>query len=134
MTTLTLFHGTSTVDAARISENGFRENTCFTNSAELAEYYAEERVEEVGGEIAIFEVVIDTGILRVDEPAFEEPLTLYRNEHAASDDEWHDGLSTGAIPSPSDSRDYATALEVTWSVRSSAPVLGEACALLSASL
>jgi len=112
-----LFHGTSDAILGKIAKKGLKGRTSLTDSEELAEYYAEEAVAELGGSEIILSVEVDENNLRVDWPAYDEPLTFYRDEYACDDEEWHEMIEEGEIPYPNNDKDWATALEATWSVK-----------------
>lgn len=115
--TITLFHGTSSVFTNDILANGLF-SPYLTDDKEIAEYYAECAVDEHGGEAVILSVVVDQSkdLVKPDYPAYDEPLTFYRDEYASSDSEWHEMLDEGEIPYPSDENDWATSLETVKSV------------------
>ena len=72
--TMKLYHGTSTKHLDDIMEKGLIE-PFLTSEIELAEYYADCEVEEVGGEPLVFEVTVDEDVLRVDFNALDEPVS-----------------------------------------------------------
>jgi len=96
--------------------------SCLTDDSEIVEYYAECQVDECPDcAIEILEVLIETPEqLSVDYPAFEEPLSFYRNDYTTCDREWGEMIEAGEIPYPKDECDHQVALDVTCSVRTSA--------------
>ena len=114
-----LYHGTCSKGADNIQCIGLNEHTCLTSDLEVAEYYAECAHDESGEEPVVLTVLVPRHQLKVDFPAFEEPLSFYRNDHTRSDSEWHEMIEDGRIPFPDDEHDVDTALEITKSVRTS---------------
>jgi hypothetical protein len=121
---ITLYHGTTSVIAQKIKQVGMRAGTCLTTDVKLAYYYAECALEEdesddEDGEldIALVKVVLPLEALEVDYPSFEEPISIYRDNFASSEREWHAMLEDGSIPYPSGKDDVQIALDVTTSVK-----------------
>lgn len=75
MKTITLYHGTSDINWKGIKNQGLR-HPYLTNSLDLAEYYAEVTVEEVGGKPIVLAVKVDPSFLRYDGNAMEEPVAF----------------------------------------------------------
>jgi hypothetical protein len=123
MATISLFHGTTQTHAEKILKEGFLPNTCFTTDESLAEYFAEcandEHQDEHGerDNEVILVVSLPQEQLKVDWPAFEEPISIFRNEWVDSDEEWSEGMEDGSIPTPANDDDVSVALEVTTCVR-----------------
>lgn len=112
-----LFHGTCYCCAEKILKEGLKPRTCLTDNLDVAEYYSEAANDECENcEPVILSVTVMTDNLVVDQPAFDEPLTYYRNNYTRCDDEWYEMLESGEIPSPTSEHDYKTALSVTNSV------------------
>ena len=110
--TMQLLHGTTSSLWEKIQLKGLR-NPNLTTDKEVAGYFAKEAAEADGGMPIILKVKVSANQLWVDGPAYEEPLTYYRNRWAASDEEWHQKIASGEIPYPVDARDWPTALRVT---------------------
>lgn len=112
-----LYHGTSSVNLVGILSDGLK-NPCLTDDEDIAAYYAECETDERGGQQVLLKVVIDDSVdkLKPDYPAFEEPLTFYRDDYASSDREWHQMIETDEIPYPSNDADWAISLEVVHSI------------------
>ena len=111
-----LFHGTSDRLLAKIATGGLKKPN-LTDDHDIAMYYAEEACEEFKGVPVVLTVDVDESTLRVDQPAFDEPLTFYRDNYASSDEEWSEMLTAGEIPSPKNKQDWETSLLVTNSVK-----------------
>jgi hypothetical protein len=133
MSVVTLYHGTDSKSAADIMENGLNARSCLTSSLEVADYFGEARIEELQdlGELTdcIGQVILAVNLpvdrLVVDYPAYEEPISIYRNVHTTCDREWHDGCDNGDIPYPKDELDVLPALEATTCVRVSGKICGK---------
>ncbi len=129
MDNITLFHGTTRTHAENILKTGFSENTCFTTNESLAAYFAEcandEHQDDNGSRDieVILSVSLPLSKIKVDWPAFEEPISIFRNEWAASDDLWFEGIENNSIPYPGDDHDVESAIESTTCVRCIEPVL-----------
>lgn len=127
MPTLTLYHGTTAEHAQAILTDGLRAGTCLTSREDIAEYYAECAVDEATDEgrdthEVILAITVERDQLCVDYPAYEEPLTYYRDEFVSSDEEWHTGLEDGSIPYPDNDNDVDTALSVTACVKTTSKI------------
>lgn len=71
-----LYHGTSSVNYDNITNNGLN-SPYLTDNIELAEYYAENEVDEKGGDILLLHVYIgDKSKLRYDDNAMSEPVSF----------------------------------------------------------
>lgn len=127
-----LYHGTDSVSAENIIKNGLKEHSCLTSDENLAWYYAEARLEELEDKKAltddidevVLRVVLDNDKLVVDYPAYEEPISIYRDEYVGNDEDWHEGCENGDIPYPKDKDDVTAALEATTCVRVKRSVSG----------
>ncbi len=117
-----LWHGTSSKLWPEIQIRGLN-SPCLTSDLEVAGYFAQEAAELDGGLPITLQVKVDASQLRVDLPAYEEPLTFYRNHWADSDEAWHDGLESCQIPFPTDAADWTTALRVTTCVKAEGIIL-----------
>lgn len=115
-----LLHATSSAHLASIRKDGLR-NPCLSTCEDCLAYYAEEAVEEAGGEPVIVEIEISPSMkanLRADYPSFEEPLTWIWKAWADSEEEFHEMLSgTSEISWPEDDHDWRTSLRVVRAVR-----------------
>jgi len=112
-----LFHGTSTKNARAIQKAGVLARPYLTSCCEQAAYYAECASEEDDSDPVVLQLEIGSDALAVDYISFAEPLTIFRNKWAQSEEEWHEKISRREIPFPSDELDVATALAVTGAVR-----------------
>lgn len=123
MQDIPLFHGTTRTQADKIIKEGFSANTCFTTDASLAAYFAEcandEHQDNNGSRDVevILTVSLSSSEIKVDWPAFEEPISIFRNEWATSDDLWFQGIESGDIPYPKHDYDVEKAIEATTCVR-----------------
>ena len=74
-----LLHGTSSVFLKRIHQSGLSVLPIYlTDNEDVAEYYAEEVVEQHGGEEIILKIAfgaLDPNAIEPDYPSIEEPLT-----------------------------------------------------------
>lgn len=128
MHNITLFHGTTRTHADKILKIGFSENTCFTTNKSLAAYFAEcandEHQDHDGSRDieVILSVSLTPSEIKVDWPAFEEPISIFRNEWARSDALWFEGIENGDIPYPDNDHDTEKAISSTTCVRCIAPV------------
>jgi hypothetical protein len=118
-----LMHGTCKCLAAKINIMGLLANTHYTDSAEVASYYAECAEDECdcGGQ-EIVHVSVPNENLKPDFHSYEEPLSFFRNEYTTCDREWHEMIETGEIPFPLTSADYKTSLDEVRSVVSTQAV------------
>ena len=116
-----LFHGTSRSVMEALSDENPLKTPYLTDNPELAEYYAECAMEELEDEdwvILAVNLTDDELIhLKADFHAFEEPISITRNDHASSDREWFEMIDEGEVRWPESDDDYATSLEFTGSVR-----------------
>jgi len=112
-----LLHGTSTKLADDILDVGL-DNPFLTDEKSIALYFAEEAVEESGGEPVILEVeIFDKSKLRPDLAMYQEPLTSIKKEwDITSDGDWLEALGKNEIPSPANDKDWETSLETVSSV------------------
>lgn len=112
-----LKHGTSTRLADRALEFGLN-NPFLTDDDDVAQYFAEEAVEQEGGEPVILEVdVLDKSKLRPDFAMYQEPLYQIKREWKISSDEaWADALKADEIPFPKTKKDWKTSLDTVSSV------------------
>lgn len=123
MSTISLFHGTTKTHADAILKHGFSANTCFTTDISVAEYFAEcanDEHQDTHGkrdDEVILSVSFVTNDLKVDWVAFEEPISIFRNEWAMSDSLWNEGIESGEIPYPQNDLDTENALKATTCVR-----------------
>lgn len=121
-----LKHGTCACQALKIVDESFNAHSCLTSCAELAEYYADCAVDECktceSGDIDIVIVRVDKAQLSVDYPAFEEPISIYRNNYTKCDKEWEEMIESRDIPYPKDEHDIDVALEVTTSVKTTSHI------------
>lgn len=125
MRTITLYHGTDSLSAQDIIDNGFAARSCLTTCVQLADYYCEARMEELQDkgklnediEQVILQVVLSVDALVVDYPAYEEPISIYRNKLFGNDEDWHEGCENGDVPYPENEFDVEPALEATTCVR-----------------
>lgn len=132
--TITLYHGTDYESALSILKTGLRKDSCLTNDLDTALDFALSTCECNGvskDEAEIIEIQVDKNSLYVDYPAYEEPLTLYRNNWASTDREWHEMCDNGEIPYPTDKTDVDVALMVTGCVRTSIAIDSSKCKLHS---
>jgi len=114
---LRLLHGTSSAALPGIRVSGLK-SPCLTDHQKSAEYYAQEAVEELGGEPVILAVVVDTAYLQADYHSFEEPLSFIYNKYAGDEDTWFAMLEAGdEISWPKDRDDWQTSLKIVGSVR-----------------
>jgi hypothetical protein len=113
---LRLYHGTSTAAWESIRQTGLR-RPFLTDRRDIAAYYAECAADEDGSHPIILVCSVSPDSLRPDWVAYDEPLTLFREDYAASDAEWFDGCESGDIPTPDSADDWMTALTVVHSVR-----------------
>ena len=127
-----LYHGTDSVSAKNIIEKGFEKNSCLTSDVNLAWYYTEARIEDLIDEgvcvKAIDKVVVCVVLppekLVVDYASYEEPISIFRDEYADNDRDWHSGCDDGTVPYPKNKFDVAPALKATTSVRTKSWVCG----------
>ncbi|WP_063664363.1 hypothetical protein [Aliivibrio fischeri] len=135
MTIVSLYHGTSSTHSPNILKNGLRDNSYLTNNLSIAEYYAECACDEESmsyDEAVILEVNIDKKSLSVDFASFEEPLSIYRNNFARTDRDWHQMIEDGDIPYPKSSNlsvDVQIALQVTGCVKTVKHLSPEQCSI-----
>lgn len=125
---ITLFHGTTKARAASILENGIDANTYLTTNEELAEYFGECACDEQNldySQIQILKVRVIKSNLRVDFEAYAEPITIFRNDFATSDTDWHEMCESGEIPYPSNEKDIEPALKVTTCVKTAEAVTSQ---------
>jgi hypothetical protein len=119
----TLLHGTCACAADNLIENGSTKTLFLTDCESVAEYYAECAHDECAcGDHTTLKVDVNPSLLTVDYAAYEEPLSFYRNEWAATDREWAQGLDEGTIPYPTSHSDVTTALSATRSVKHNANI------------
>jgi len=127
-----LYHGTDSVSAQKIMKEGFSARSCLTSDEKLAWYFAEARIEELDDnntltddiDQVVLTVTLDEAQLVVDYPAYEEPISIYRNEFVGNDRDWHELCGNGDIPYPTHEDDVDAALEATTCVRVKNLVLG----------
>lgn len=135
MTIVSLYHGTSSTHSSNILKNGLRDNSYLTNNLDIAEYYAECACDEEGmsyDEAVILKVSIDKTTLSVDFASFEEPLSIYRNNFAKTDRDWHQMIEDGHIPYPNSNNlscNVNTALQVTGCVKTTTTLLPQQCSV-----
>ena len=114
-----LFHGTSRSVMDSLSDENPLKTPYLTDNPELAEYYAECAMEELEDDdwviLAVNLTDDELTYLKADFHAFEEPISITRNDHASSDREWFKMLENGEIRWPESNDDYATSLEFTGS-------------------
>ena len=100
---LTLYHGTSSTLASEIARRGLCGHYVYLGIVDVADYYAEAVVDEVGGSEAVFVVEVPRNLqsrLEPDYGGIEEPLTytLGKSEESiweewdASAQTWEDSL------------------------------------------
>lgn len=115
-----LLHSTSSARLPSIMSEGLSD-ACLTSCEESADYYAEEAVEENGGEPVILEVEVSPSMkdnFRADYPSFEAPLTWIWRAWSDSEEEFHEMLSgTSEISWPDGEHDWKTSLRVVRAVR-----------------
>ena len=127
------YHGTDSVSAQKILQKGFNARGCLTTDIDLAWHFAECRIEELKENDELLEdtdeIVIKVEVenidLVVDYPAYEEPITIYRNNFCNNESDWHQGIEDGDIPYPLNETDVETALSVTTCVRAKVLIAGE---------
>lgn len=125
--TLLLLHGTTEAAWVRIQESGAMTRPYLTCRDDVAAYYSECAVDEeptYQGQAnagILLAVRVPTALLRADLPAFDEPLDLYRDDHADSEDEWHELIENEEIPYP-EREDWLTSLQYTGCVASAGDV------------
>ena len=100
-----LLHGTSSVFLDRINQNGLVMLPIYlTDEEDIAEYYAEEVVEQHGGQQVILRIAfgaLNPAAIEPDYPSIEEPLTYTLGvseeevweEWEASNQTWQDSLN-----------------------------------------
>lgn len=111
---LTAWHGTSDAYFDIIRESGGLNSPFLAATADLAEYYAEEAVEEHGGRPVVLEVSVrDTSRLRHDYAAMDELVTVGVDEDDR-DAEWNraeeehpEWASNDIISIPSEAWEYS---------------------------
>ena len=113
-----LFHATSLAKKASILRDGLQSSSCLTTCEDTAEYFGIEAMERDGcDDYVVFEVTLSEHDLKVDYPAFEEPISTYYKRWAKDDRAWWEGIENGSIPYPDNEYDAKTALNVTTCVR-----------------
>jgi hypothetical protein len=110
-----LYHGTSSHCLNEIKEKGMPDGAYLTSDDEQAQYYAEVVSEENNAVPVILVIEVDTDNLWADRPSFDEPLHFTIDEHANSEDDWHEMIENDEIPYPKQ-RDWQISLEYVKSV------------------
>jgi hypothetical protein len=110
-----LYHGTSSHCLDDIKEHGMPQGAYLTSDDNQAQYYAEVVSEEHEGKPVILVIEVDTGQLWADRPSFNEPLHFIIDEHADSEDDWHEMIENDEIPYPQQ-RDWQISLDYVKSV------------------
>lgn len=110
-----LYHGTSSHCIDEIKEHGMPKGAYLTSDDEQAQYYAQFVSEEDEGEPVILVIEVDTSQLWADRPSFDEPLHFIIDEHADSEDDWHQMIENDEIPYPQQ-RDWQISLNYVKSV------------------
>lgn len=110
-----LYHGTSSHCIEEIKQHGMPNGAYLTSDDEQAQYYAQVVSEEHEGSPVILIIEVDTNELWADRPSFDEPLYFTIDEHADSEDDWHEMIENDEIPYPQQ-RDWQISLEYVNSV------------------
>ena len=108
-------HGTCACSLEKIKASGLRPNTYLTNDLDIALYYAgcaSDVCQSGCNSQMVIDVEVDIKDLKADFNSYNEPLTLFRNEHTESDRDWHEMVESGEIPSPKNKDDHQTSLDV----------------------
>lgn len=125
MTDIILKHGTCACRASIIEREGFLSDSYFTDSDDIARYYAIAAMEECDCEdYAIVSAKLMASSLKTDLNSYAEPLTYFRNEYTSCEKEWFRMIDEGDVPYPSSPSDYLTSLRVVRSVRCTVAVSG----------
>lgn len=117
MSKITLFHGTSSVALKKIAKEKGLGSPFLTDNEDIAEYYADCKTDECGGNMVILKITVDKDKLLKDDNSYAEPLTYFRNKFAQNDRDWGEMLENGEIPYPKDEKDWECSLNVVHSVR-----------------
>ena len=115
---LTLLHGTSSALLEKASAG--LQSPFLTDSRQTALYYAQEAVDEAGGDPVVLQVrVRELTRLLPDLPSFEEPLDFVYKQYAVGEEEFHKLLNDpdSGISWPENDHDWQTSLRVVGSVR-----------------
>jgi len=108
---LVAYHGTSDKNIQNIQNNGLNK-PFLAKTYELAEYYAEEACDDIGGNPIIIELVVpDISKLRYDGAAMDEPVLVDENtvqkELDKAEEEHPEWVKGDVIIIPSDEWEYS---------------------------
>lgn len=85
-----LYHGTSSINLSKIKNEGLL-SPFLTDSIDIAEYYAECSCDELGGDLVILEVDVDSKFLRYDGASMDEPVMANESRR---DEQWNLALES----------------------------------------